>query len=134
MRLSKLSVSFDDTRIQSPLGEDFYKGLWSKLDSKFQYFSDSSDLKMVTSKNQNSVLDSSTVFYSSANIFIIKFGNAILHLTSNGNLFYCNTTLYNCDFGQKTGAIFWKQASRVPPFPYVLEFINAYLFFFWVHF
>jgi hypothetical protein len=173
MRLSKLSVSFDDTRIQIPLGEDFYKGvsmqwlsatitvmpkgriinsctvdyqtvfmlimetqvskltegLWSKLNFKFQYFLDSLNLKMVTSKNQNSVSDSSTVFYPSANIFIIKFGNVILHLTSNGNLIYCNTTLYNCDFGQRTG-----QASRVPPSPYVLEFINAYLSFFWVHF
>jgi hypothetical protein len=69
MTLSMLSVSFDDTRIQSPLGEDFYKGLWSKLNSKFQYFLDSLDLK------------------PSANIFIIKFGNAIWHLTSNGNLF-----------------------------------------------
>ena len=48
-------------------------------------------------------LDSSTVFYPSANIFIIKFGNAIWHLISNGNLFYCNTTLYNCNFGHKTG-------------------------------
>ena len=55
---------------------------------------------------------------------------SIWHLTSNGNLFYCNTTLYNYDFGPKAGAIFWKQASRVPPSPYVLEFINAYLLFF----
>ena len=48
---------------------NFYKGLWSKLNSKFQNFFDSLDLK------------------PSANIFIIKFGNAIWHLTSNGNLF-----------------------------------------------
>ena len=76
-------------------------------------------------------LDSSTVFYPSANIFIINFGNAIWHLTSNGNLFYCNTTLYSCDFGQKTGA---KTSLQGSPSSYVLEFINTYLSFFWVHF
>jgi hypothetical protein len=40
-------------KFKSPLGEDL--SLRSKLDSEFQYFLGSLDVKMLTSKNQNSV-------------------------------------------------------------------------------
>jgi hypothetical protein len=83
MRLSESSVSFDDTRIQSSLGENLsLQRFVIKAKFRVSIFSDSLDLNMVTSKNQNSVSDSSTVFYPSANIFIIKYGNELVVFTN----------------------------------------------------